>query len=249
MNMVSSLKIPQNWFSWNPVTGCDRISLGCAHCYAEKMAHRLQKMGQAKYKNGFAVTLHNDALALPLSWKKPRLIFVNSMSDIFHKDVPLEFIRKIFEVMRQADWHIFQILTKRSERMAKLAPSLDWPENVWAGVTVESDKYINRLSDLCQVPSAVRFVSMEPLLGPIPNFPIEGLDWIVLGGESGPGARPMEKAWVIEIRNRCIQNGIPFFFKQWGGFNRKETSCLFEGKYYHEMPRLKNQSTDLLLDL
>ncbi len=206
-------------------------------------------MGQAKYINGFKVTLHDDALALPLTWKKPRLIFVNSMSDIFHKDVPLSFIQKIFTVMRQADWHIFQLLTKRSERMASLAPKIDWPENVWAGVTVESADYYNRLDDLRRVPAALRYVSAEPMLGPMPDFPLKGIDWIILGGESGPGARPMEKRWVIDMRNRCKKNDVPFFFKQWGGTNRQETGCLLDGKYYHEMPSLNSQSADLLLGL
>lgn len=247
--MTEPAQIYANRASWNPVTGCDRVSAGCVHCYAERMAHRLQKMGQAKYKNGFKVTLHDDVLTLPLTWKKPRLIFVNSMSDLFHKDVPLEFIQKVFSVMRQADWHIFQILTKRSERMLELAPKLSWPENVWAGVTVESSNYYGRLEDLRQVPAALRYVSVEPLLGPMADFPMEGIDWIILGGESGPGARPMERSWVIEIRNRCAKNNVPFFFKQWGGFNRKETGCLLDGKYYHEMPNLKNTRGELSLDL
>ncbi|HBC45976.1 MAG TPA: hypothetical protein DEO84_08035 [candidate division Zixibacteria bacterium] len=247
--MPTAAQIYANRASWNPVTGCDRISAGCAHCYAERMAHRLQKMGQAKYKNGFKVTLHDDVLALPLTWKKPRLIFVNSMSDLFHKDVPLSFIQKIFTVMRRADWHIFQILTKRSDRMASLAPKIKWPENVWAGVTVESADYYNRLDDLRAVPAALRYVSAEPMLGPMPDFPLKGIDWIILGGESGPGARPMEKRWVIDMRNRCKKNDVPFFFKQWGGTNRQETGCLLDGKYYHEMPELKNGNGDLLLNL
>lgn len=194
--MAALTKIEWTHASWNPVTGCDRVSAGCAHCYAERMAHRLQAMGQAKYVNGFKVTLHPDVLPLPLAWKKPRHIFVNSMSDLFHKDVPLAFIRKVFEIMRVAHWHSFQILTKRSERLASLAPKLAWPDNVWAGVTVESSAYLSRLDDLARVPAAIRFVSMEPLLGPIPKFRADKLDWVILGGESGPGARPMEKAWV-----------------------------------------------------
>jgi protein gp37 len=248
-DVSNTSKIPWTRASWNPITGCDRISAGCVHCYAERMAHRLQKIGQAKYKNGFKVTVHDDVLSLPLTWKKPRLIFVNSMSDLFHEEVPLEFIKKIFGVMRRADWHIFQILTKRSGRMLELAPELVWPENVWAGVTVESSKYYSRLDDLRQVPAAIRYVSVEPMLGPMPDFPVEGIDWIILGGESGPGARPMHKDWVIRIRDRCAKYDIPFFFKQWGGFNRKETGCMLDGKYYHEMPRLKSPSSDLMLDL
>lgn len=243
--MSNLTKIEWTRASWNPVTGCDRISIGCAHCYAERMAFRLKKMGQAKYKNGFKVTTHDDVLSLPLTWKKPRLIFVNSMSDLFHKDVPPEFIHKIFEVMRKADRHIFQFLTKRSERMLELAPLLVWPENVWAGVTVESSKYYSRLEDLHQVPAAIRYVSVEPMLGPMPDFPMEGIDWIILGGESGPGARAMKKSWVVEMRNRCAQYNIPFFFKQWGGFNRQETGCMLDGKYYQEMPRLNGKIGEL----
>jgi protein gp37 len=247
--MAALTKISWTRASWNPITGCSRTSAGCVHCYAERMAHRLQKMGQAKYKNGFKVTLHDDVLELPLTWKKPRLIFVNSMSDLFHKDVPLSFIQKIFTVMRQADWHIFQILTKRSERMASLASKIDWPENVWAGVTVESADYYDRLDDLRSVPAALRYVSVEPMLGPMPDFPLDGIDWIILGGESGPGARPIEKRWVVDMKNRCKKNDVPFFFKQWGGTNRQETGCLLDGKYYHEMPKIDNQSRDLCLDL
>jgi protein gp37 len=247
--MAVLTKIEWTRASWNPVTGCDRVSAGCVHCYAERMAHRLQKMGQVKYKSGFKVTLHDDALSLPLTWKKPRLIFVNSMSDLFHNDVPLGFIRKIFDVMHKADRHIFQILTKRSERMLELAPKLVWPENVWAGVTVESSRYYHRLEHLRKVPAAIRYVSMEPMLGPMPDFPVKGIDWLILGGESGPGARPMQKGWVLEMRNRCAHYNVPFFFKQWGGFSRQETGCLLAGKYYHEMPRLNGKFSDLTLDL
>lgn len=193
-------------------------------------------MGQAKYKNGFKVTLHEDTLALPLSWKKPRQIFVNSMGDLFHKDVPIEFIRKVFKTMERANWHVYQLLTKRSERMLSLAPKLPWPENVWMGVTCETSDYIYRMQHLQQVPSAIRFVSMEPLLGPIGNFPVKNIDWIILGGESGPGARPMDKRWVIEIKDRCNKYSIPFFFKQWGGTRRQENGCLLDGMLYQETP-------------
>ena len=235
--------------SWNPVTGCSRVSPGCAHCYAERMAHRLQKIGQAKYRNGFKVTLHEDLLSMPFKWKKPHHIFVNSMSDLFHKDIPDEFIFKVFGTMQKADWHVFQFLTKRSERLLSLSPKLVWPENIWAGVTTESDKQVSRMRDLQKVPAAVRFVSMEPLLSSISDFPTKNIDWIILGGESGPGARPMQKSWVIEIRNRCLANQIPFFFKQWGGVNRNKTGRLLEGKYYEEMPDRKavgQQSIDIL---
>jgi protein gp37 len=200
------------------------------------MAHRLQRIGQEKYKNGFKVTLHEDLISLPLRWKKPRHVFVNSMSDIFHKDVPLEFILRIFETMQKAHWHVFQLLTKRSNRLSALAGKLPWPENVWMGVTVESARQLFRISDLQTVPAAVRFLSMEPLLGPVPNLPTGGIGWVIVGGESGPNARPMEKQWVIEIRNQCIKKGIPFFFKQWGGFDRKKSGRILEDKYWEELP-------------
>jgi protein gp37 len=244
--MNHSAKTKRNWASWNPVTGCSHISPGCAHCYAERMAHRLQMMGQAKYKNGFKVTLHNDVIDLPLSWKKPRHIFVNSMSDLFHKDVPLEFIQKVFDTMRKANWHSYQILTKRSERLLELNPQIAWPENVWMGVTCESKGQLFRLRDLARIPAALRFVSMEPLLGPIGDFPTEGIDWIIVGGESGPGARLMDKSWVIEIRNHCLKSNIPFFFKQWGGTNRKESGSLLDGKYYQEMPEFGQAQLEIL---
>jgi protein gp37 len=242
-------KIEWTCASWNPVTGCDRVSSGCAHCYAERMAHRLQRIGQAKYRNGFKVTLHPDLLDMPLKWKKPRHIFVNSMSDLFHDDVPLDFILGLFNVMQMAEWHTFQILTKRSERLLDLASKLPWPPNVWMGVTAESPKQIFRMRHLQKIKAAVRFVSMEPLLGPMGEFPVENIDWIIVGGESGPEARSMEKSWAIEIRNRCLQNDIPFFFKQWGGRNRKETGSLLDGKYYHQMPEYRKPYSELPLSI
>ncbi len=218
------------------MTGCTKISLGCKYCYAESLAHRLQKMGQRRYRNGFTVTLHPDLIDLPLRWKKPRRIFVNSMSDLFHENIPDRFIMRIFETMRLAHWHTFQILTKRATRMAELAPLLHWRDNVWMGVTVESYREIFRIEALQRVKASVRFISMEPLLSPISEFPTENIDWVIVGGESGPRARPMDKRWVIEIRNRCVAAGIPFFFKQWGGKNKKKNGCLLEGKYYNEYP-------------
>lgn len=247
--MSNFTKIEWTRASWNPVTGCDRLSAGCAHCYAERMAHRLQRIGQAKYKNGFKVTLHPDLLELPLSWKKPRHIFVNSMSDLFHKDVPLDFILALFDIMRYANHHVYQLLTKRSDRLLELAPKLPWPPNVWMGVTAESADYIYRMRDLQKVPAAIRFVSMEPLLGPMGAFPTTKLDWVILGGESGPGARPMEKRWVLDARDRCRKYGVPFFFKQWGGTRRQENGCMLDGKYYQEMPRYEHLSPDFSLDL
>ena len=222
--------------TWNPVTGCTKISPGCAHCYAERMARRLQAMGQANYANGFALTLQNHLLRQPLKWRKPRLIFVNSMSDLFHKAVPCSFIKKVFKVMGEADWHVFQILTKRSERLVSLAASLPWPQNVWMGVTVENERFAFRIDHLRQVPAAVRFVSFEPLLGPLPRLDLTEIDWAIVGGESGPNARPMVPRWVIDIRNQCRAADVAFFFKQWGGPKRKDAGRLLEGKLYSEMP-------------
>jgi len=236
--MAQTSKIEWTEASWNPVTGCSKISAGCKYCYAERLARRLQKMGQRRYRNGLEVTLHPDLINAPLKWKRPRRIFVNSMSDLFHEKIPDKFIESVFETMRLAHWHTFQILTKRASRMAELAPRLHWPENVWMGVTVESQRELHRMRELQKMPSAVRFVSMEPLLSPISDFPIENIDWIIVGGESGPKARAMEKSWVIEIRNRCMAYGIPFFFKQWGGVNKKKNGSLLDGKYHYEYPNL-----------
>ena len=202
--------------TWNPVTGCTKISPGCKHCYAERLAARLHAMGNPRYRDGFKVTLHPDQLTLPLRWKSPRRIFVNSMSDLFHDAVPEEFIRRVFEVMAQAHWHIFQVLTKRAQRLAELAPRLPWPSNVWQGVSVENARYASRVSELVKVPAAVRFLSVEPLLGPI-DLPLKGVAWVTVGGESGPGHRPMRPEWVRAIRDQCTDAGIAFFFKQWGG--------------------------------
>lgn len=222
--------------TWNPVTGCTKISPGCKHCYAERLALRLQAMGQPNYANGFRVTLHEKALEKPLHWKKPRAVFVNSMSDLFHKDVPLAFIQRVFAVMRQAHWHVFQVLTKRAERLAELAPKLEWPPNVWMGVSVETQQYTYRIDLLRTVPAAVRFLSLEPLLGPLPNLNLEGIHWVIVGGESGPGARPMRPEWVTEIRDQCLAASVPFFFKQWGGVNKKRAGRLLEGRTWDEMP-------------
>lgn len=230
--------------TWNPVTGCTKISQGCKHCYAERMALRLKAMGQPNYTNGFKLTLHEHALQLPLTWKQPQTIFVNSMSDLFHEEVPEEFIQKIFEVMRQASWHTFQILTKRSKRLLEIDPQLTWPENVWMGVTVESQAYDFRIDDLRQSHSRVKFLSLEPLLGPISNLNLHGIDWVITGGESGPGARPIEQSWVIEIRNQCIAANTPFFFKQWGGVQKKRNGRLLEGQIWSEIPQLER--VDLL---
>ncbi len=231
--------------TWNPVTGCTKISPGCKHCYAERMAKRLQAMGQENYVNGFRCTLHEHMLELPLHWKKPQVIFVNSMSDLFHNNVTVSFIRRVLDVMQQAHWHVFQILTKRSDRLAKVAPSIPWPTNVWMGVSVENQDYTFRIDHLRRVNASVRFVSFEPLLGPIPNLNLEKIDWVVVGGESGPKARPMDAKWVFDIRDRCQAAGVPFFFKQWGGRNKKKAGRMLEHKTYNEMPHVTGNWNDL----
>jgi len=220
------------------VTGCTKVSPGCKHCYAERLAARLQAMGNPRYRNGFAVTLHSDVLTLPLRWTQPRLIFVNSMSDLFHEAIPEEFIHRTFEVMGQADRHIFQILTKRAERLATLAPHLPWPPNVWQGVSVENARYTWRIAYLQTVPSTVRFLSIEPLLGPIPRLPLEKIHWVIVGGESGPHHRPVDPAWVREIRDQCLAADVPFFFKQWGGHTPKSGGRSLDGRIWSQMPTI-----------
>jgi protein gp37 len=224
--------------TWNPVTGCTKISPGCQHCYAERMALRLQRMGQQNYVHGFEVALHPHALELPLTWKKPQRIFVNSMSDLFHEEVPLEFIQNVFQVMRRAHWHTYQILTKRSGRLLELDMQLDWPPHVWMGVTVESADYTHRIDHLRRTRAAVRFLSVEPLLGPIPRLDLGGIHWVVVGGESGPGARPMSPEWVTSVREQCRKASVPFFFKQWGGVNKKKAGRSLEGRTWDEMPEV-----------
>ncbi len=222
--------------TWNPVTGCDKVSPGCKYCYAEALAKRLQRMGNPRYANGFELTLHPDKLAQPLRWKRPRRIFVNSMSDLFHEAIPEEFIRRVFDVMGMAHWHIFQILTKRSARLAALGPRLRWPPNVWQGVSVEDERYTSRIAHLRQVPAALRFLSVEPLLGPIPDLPLDGIHWVIVGGESGPHHRPIDPEWVRQIRDHCLAAGVPFFFKQWGGLTPKAGGRELDGRFWDEMP-------------
>ena len=224
--------------TWNPVTGCTKISPGCKFCYAERMAKRLQAMGQKRYRNAFKLTLQPEALEAPLRWKKPRVIFVNSMSDLFHKEVPLNFIQRCFEVMEKASQHTFQVLTKRPERVVELADKLPWPDNVWMGTSVENRDYVWRIHELRKVPARIRFLSVEPLLGPIPALPVKDIHWVIVGGESGPGARPMQPEWVIQIRNRCQSFNVPFFFKQWGGVNKKRTGRELEGTTWDGMPEV-----------
>jgi protein gp37 len=222
--------------TWNPVTGCTMISPGCAHCYAERMAKRLQAMGQPSYRNGFRLTLQPQTLEIPLRWKKPRTIFVNSMSDLFHQDVPLDYIRQVFDVMNRANWHTYQILTKRSERLFECAPDLAWQPHIWMGVSVENQKCANRIEHLRQTAAHVKFISIEPLLGPLPALDLTGIHWVIVGGESGPGARPMDPAWVKGIRDQCTRANVAFFFKQWGGVNKKKTGRELDGMTWNEMP-------------
>jgi protein gp37 len=231
--------------TWNPVTGCNKISPGCKHCYAERMAERLLAMGQPNYRNGFELTLQPQMLDLPLQWKRPQTIFVNSMSDLFHKDVPLEYILRVFDVMRRAAWHRFQVLTKRSDRLAALDRDLDWPDNVWTGVSVENAKYVGRIDDLRSTRARVKFLSLEPLLGPLSGLNLRSIDWVIVGGESGPGARPMDGKWVTEIRDQCSDAQVAFFFKQWGGTNKKRTGRVLDGRTWDEMPAVSQESRPL----
>ncbi len=233
---MSSTRIEWTGSTWNPVTGCTKISLGCRHCYAERMARRLKAMGQKNYINGFDVAVHEEAFGLPLRWKKPQMIFVNSMSDLFHSHVPTRCIEHLFEIMNRAHWHIFQILTKRSSRLAQLSPRLSWGDHLWMGVTVEHADYLNRIDDLRRCGAKTKFLSMEPLLGAIPDMDLSGIDWVIVGGESGPGARPMRDEWVRDIRDQCGEAGVPFFFKQWGGVNKKKTGRNLDGEVWDQMP-------------
>lgn len=222
--------------TWNPVTGCTKVSPGCKHCYAERMANRLQAMGQRNYAKGFRLALQPQMLERPLQWKRPQTIFVNSMSDLFHPEVPLGFIREVFAVMERASWHRFQVLTKRAERLAELASVLKWPPHVWIGVSVESDCYTSRIDCLREVPASIRFLSLEPLLGPLPDLDLRGIRWVIVGGESGPHARPMNLEWAVDIRDQCLRAGVPFFFKQWGGRKRKAAGRVLDGREWNQMP-------------
>ena len=236
--MSTTSRIEWTEASWNPVTGCTKVSAGCKHCYAESLARRLRAMGVQRYAAGFRVALHPDQVDLPLHWRRPRRIFVNSMSDLFHETIPQPFIDAVFETMRRAHWHSFQVLTKRSTRLRKLAPRLPWPENVWMGVTVEDRKSLSRVDDLRDAPAAVRFLSIEPLLEDIGPVDLTGIDWVIVGGESGTSARPMQPEWVRAVRDQCTSGRIPFFFKQWGGRNKKQAGRALDGRVWDEMPRL-----------
>lgn len=225
--------------TWNPVTGCTKVSPGCKHCYAARMAKRLQAMGQPNYANGFEPTLHQHMLGIPSHWKQRRYIFVNSMSDLFQKDVPLPFIRKVFAAMRAADWHQYQILTKRSDRLLELDRFLKWEPHIWMGVSVENKNYSFRIDQLRQTKAHIKFLSLEPLLGPLSGLILEDIDWVIVGGESGPGARPVNPDWVREIREQCIQASVPFFFKQWGGPVKSKTGRTLDGRTWDEMPPVR----------
>lgn len=235
--MATNSAIEWTESTWNPISGCTKISAGCLNCYAARMAKRLKAMGQKRYKNGFKVTLHPEALGEPDTWKKPRIVFVNSMSDLFHKKIPFEFIQDIFHVMNANEKHTFQILTKRSERLRELAPLLKWSENIWMGVTIENNNYVHRADELRSIGAAIKFLSLEPLLGPVSNLELRGIDWVIVGGESGPGARPMQEEWVLDIKKKCeVEYQIPFFFKQWGGVNKKKAGRVLQGKTWDNYP-------------
>lgn len=225
--------------TWNPLRGCRKVSPGCKHCYAETFSERFRGVPGHPFEQGFDLRLVPEALDLPLQWRTPRRIFVNSMSDLFQDEVPDDYVLRVFDVMRRAPHHrAFQVLTKRSARLRELAPALPWPDNVWIGVSVELESYAHRIADLVEVQeAAVRFLSVEPLLGPIPELPLEGIDWVIVGGESGRGARPMDPDWVRDLRDQCVEASVPFFFKQWGGVRKAKAGRLLDGRTWDEMPR------------
>jgi protein gp37 len=235
--MAIHSKIEWTDSSWNPLTGCSKISPGCMHCYAERMAKRLKSMSQANYKNGFRLTTHPQLLFKPLEWKTPQIIFVNSMSDLFHKQVPDSFILEVINTIRLANWHVFQVLTKRSERLLEINNSIEWPCNLWMGVSVENEDYLYRIDHLRKTNAKIKFISIEPLLGSIPDLDVKGLDWVIVGGESGPGARPISENWVIDIRDKCVDNNVPFFFKQWGGVRKKTNGRILENRTWDQWPQ------------
>ena len=234
--MAQNSQIEWTQATWNPVTGCTKNSPGCKNCYAERMAKRLQAMGVPQYRNGFKLTLQPEALSLPLKWKKPRFVFVNSMSDLFHERVPLEFVKQVFEIMSQSSQHTFQVLTKRPELALEYSPYFTWPDNVWMGTSIENALYTYRIKPLRKIPAKIRFISLEPLIGPIPRISLQGINWVIVGGESGPGSRPMKPEWVRDIRDQCLLQNVPFFFKQWGGVNKKKAGRILDGRTWDEMP-------------
>lgn len=233
---MSTTTIEWTEVTWNPVTGCSKVSPGCLNCYAERMAKRLQAMGQPNYRDGFAVRTHEHMLEVPFSWMKPRMVFVNSMGDLFHEEVPIDFVKRVFEVMERTPRHTYQLLTKRAERLGEIASLLPWPNNVWTGVTVEDNLRLSRVERLREIPAAVRFLSVEPLLGPLSDLDLTGVDWVIVGGESGPGARPVRQEWVCSVRDACVNASVPFFFKQWGGTRKKAAGRMLEGRTWSQVP-------------
>jgi protein gp37 len=240
--MAQQSKIEWTEYSWNPVTGCSKISAGCAHCYAERIACRLQAMGMKRYESGFNVRTHPDLLNIPLKWRNPRVIFVNSMSDLFHEDIPTSFIQQVFNIMNRCPQHTFQVLTKRSHRLVELSEELRWTHNIWMGVTVENNDVSHRIDHLRECSARVKFLSCEPLIGPIEELTLQGIDWVIVGGESGPNARLMKKEWAVSIRDQCVGANIPYFFKQWGGWNKKAAGRILDGRIWDEMPPLAHQA-------
>jgi protein gp37 len=232
--------------TWNPTTGCDKISAGCKYCYAEVMSRRLEAMGIDKYKDGFKLTIHEDALQIPYSWKSPKVVFVNSMSDLFHKEVPLSFIQKVFKVMNNNPQHTFQVLTKRADILFKYHKQLNWTHNIWMGVSVEDERVVKRIDYLRKTDARVKFLSCEPLIGPLPNLNLENIDWVIVGGESGRKPRPMDVDWVLDIQQQCEKSKVAFFFKQWGGVNKKKTGRELRGRTYDEMPIITQKGEMLL---
>lgn len=235
---MNKTKIQWTEMTWNPITGCTKISDGCLNCYAARMAKRLKAMGNPRYINEFEVTVHKDLLEVPLDIKQPKMIFVNSMSDLFHKDVPDDIIIKVFETMNKAHWHTFQVLTKRPERVLEMdqAGLLKWSPNIWMGTTVENDKYVDRIDKLRETKANIKFLSCEPLLGSLKDISLEEINWVIVGGESGPKSREMKKGWVLELKDLCEKDGVAFFFKQWGGINKKKSGRMLDGKTYDEYP-------------
>lgn len=229
-------------YSWNPVTGCTKVSPGCANCYAERLARRLKTMGVRRYARGFDVCLHRDLLRLPLRWRRPRVIFVNSMSDLFHERIPTAFIQSVFDTMNRCPQHTFQVLTKRSSRMLALSGQLRWTHNIWMGVSIENAGVMTRIDELARTGARVKFLSCEPLLGPLGSLPLSEIDWVIVGGESGPNARPMQRSWVVSIRDQCVGAGVPYFFKQWGGINKKAAGRVLDGEVWDQRPALAHET-------
>lgn len=241
---MAQTRIEWTELTWNPTTGCNKVSQGCKFCYAEVMARRLKAMGLEKYRNGFELTLHEDALKIPYTWKQPKIVFVNSMSDLFHKDIPLVFIQRVFRVMNDNPQHVFQVLTKRADILLKYHKELEWTHNIWMGVSVEDEKSLGRINYLRKTRAKVKFLSCEPLIGPLTKLNLKKINWVIVGGESGRRPRPMKPEWVFEIHNKCIEENVPFFFKQWGGTNKKKTGRVLKGRTYSEMPIVKHLLED-----